>query len=205
MHTPPNRRGPGSRGIVLPAAAIGVLLGVALLILLGSGGASRPHSAPVARTKPKPAASHAARKQRGQGRHRASADQPASTQTTAVPAPSPPAKALPLITPARQAMTVPRAQTATAPPASRTRRRGVPSAPVRRCCARPSASGSTPPGGGVGSRTWTRARIGRGERWPRRSFIQMARRGPETLGLTEPDCAAIVEVMGDCSRVLLVS
>jgi DivIVA domain-containing protein len=39
--------------IVLPAVGIGVLLGVALLIVLGSGDGSRHDSAPVARARPK--------------------------------------------------------------------------------------------------------------------------------------------------------
>jgi hypothetical protein len=133
----PSRPRPKRGGIVLPAAGIGVLVGVALLILLGSEGGSRHHSAPVARAKPKPTASHAARRHRVRRKHRAPARRAASTQTTAAPAPSPPTNALPPIRPARQATTVPPAQTPTAPrrqdapprPAKPTPPRTVPSPP----------------------------------------------------------------------------
>jgi DivIVA domain-containing protein len=121
--------------IVLPAVGVGVLLGVALLIVLRLGDGARHHSAPVARAKPKlgsgdgarhhsapvprarlkPTAARAAPTHRGRPRHRASARQSGPTQTTAAPAPSPPANALPPIRPARQATTVSPAPTSTAP------------------------------------------------------------------------------------------
>ena len=116
--TPPpawSRPRPRWGGIVLPAALIGVLLGVALLIVLGLGDGARHRSAPVARAKPKPAPADAPRKQRVRRRHRAPARQSASTQTTATSVPSPPAKALPPMRPARRATTVPPVRTWTAP------------------------------------------------------------------------------------------
>jgi DivIVA domain-containing protein len=121
--------------IVLPALGVGALLGVALLIVLrlgdgaphhsapvarakpklGSGDGARHHSAPVARARLKPTAARAAPTHRVRRRHRASARQSAPTQTTAAPAPSPPANALPPIRPARQATTLSPAPTSTAP------------------------------------------------------------------------------------------
>jgi hypothetical protein len=85
--SPPRR---SQRPIVLPAAAVGALLGVALLVLLGSGDDSGPRPAGVVVNPPKPerVTAPAQRKHRARRRHRRSTRQRPLPQTGAA-APQP--------------------------------------------------------------------------------------------------------------------
>ena len=186
--------------IVLPAVGVGVLLGVALLIVLGLGDGARHRSAPVARAKPKlgsrggsrhdsapvararlkPTAARAAPKHRVRWRHRASARQSAPTQTTAAPAPSPRAKALAPIRPARRATTVSPAPTPTAPRQEDAPPRSAYPIPPRVVHSLPSRVRQRLMRARIptSARVWSPAARGRRTSWPTRHSPTAASRDP---------------------------